>query len=113
MDAAQKAELGKKWVCYSCSVKFYDLNKPEPLCPKCQADQRESPLFEKPKRKSTRKKTTKKAAKKTTKRAKKSAKLPSLDDDEVEQIPVESEKTDEINLNEADPDGVPISNDDD
>ncbi|MCP4004988.1 MAG: hypothetical protein GY725_12405, partial [bacterium] len=46
-------------------------------------------------------------------RAKKSAKLPSLDDDEVEQIPVESEKTDEINLNEADPDGVPISNDDD
>ncbi|HTO52516.1 MAG TPA: FYDLN acid domain-containing protein [Myxococcota bacterium] len=50
MDAARKTKLGQKWVCYSCGAKFYDLQKPEPLCPKCGADQRQSPAFEKPKR---------------------------------------------------------------
>jgi hypothetical protein len=41
-------ELGKKYTCYSCHTKFYDLGKPEPLCPKCGADQRdaeETPLI--------------------------------------------------------------------
>jgi hypothetical protein len=41
-------ELGKKYTCYSCHTKFYDLGKPEPLCPKCGADQRdaeEAPLY--------------------------------------------------------------------
>lgn len=28
-------ELGKKHICQSCGVKFYDLMKPEPACPKC------------------------------------------------------------------------------
>lgn len=51
MDAAaRKAKLGQKWTCYSCSAKFYDMNKPDPHCPKCNADQRQSPAFEKPKR---------------------------------------------------------------
>jgi uncharacterized protein (TIGR02300 family) len=50
MDARQKVKLGQKWACYSCQQKFYDLNKPEPRCPKCGADQRQSPAFEKPKR---------------------------------------------------------------
>jgi uncharacterized protein (TIGR02300 family) len=50
MDARQKAKLGQKWTCYSCQQKFYDLNKPDPHCPKCGADQRQSPAFEKPKR---------------------------------------------------------------
>lgn len=50
MDAARKVKLGQKWSCYSCQIKFYDLNKPEPKCPKCGADQRQSPAFEKPKR---------------------------------------------------------------
>ena len=36
-------DLGTKYVCYKCGTKFYDLNKPEPLCPKCGADQRERP----------------------------------------------------------------------
>ena len=36
------ANLGKKYSCYSCHTKFYDLGKPEPICPKCNADQRES-----------------------------------------------------------------------
>jgi uncharacterized protein (TIGR02300 family) len=35
-------DLGKKFTCYSCHTKFYDLNKPEPLCPKCGADQRDA-----------------------------------------------------------------------
>ncbi len=35
-------ELGKKYTCYSCHTKFYDLDKPVPLCPKCGADQREA-----------------------------------------------------------------------
>lgn len=36
-------DLGNKHVCFKCSTKFYDLKKPDPLCPKCGADQRESP----------------------------------------------------------------------
>jgi len=35
-------DLGKKYTCYSCHTKFYDLGKPVPLCPKCGADQRDS-----------------------------------------------------------------------
>ena len=35
-------DLGKKYTCYSCHTKFYDLGKPIPLCPKCGADQREA-----------------------------------------------------------------------
>ena len=35
-------ELGKKYTCYSCHTKFYDLGKPVPLCPKCNADQRDA-----------------------------------------------------------------------
>lgn len=32
-------ELGTKFDCYNCGTKFYDLGKPEPLCPKCSANQ--------------------------------------------------------------------------
>ena len=35
-------QLGRKYTCYSCHTKFYDLGKPEPLCPKCGADQRDA-----------------------------------------------------------------------
>lgn len=35
-------ELGKKYTCYSCHTKFYDLGKPVPVCPKCGADQRDA-----------------------------------------------------------------------
>ncbi len=35
-------DLGNKHVCFKCSAKFYDLKKPDPLCPKCGADQREA-----------------------------------------------------------------------
>lgn len=35
-------QLGKKYTCYSCHTKFYDLGKTVPLCPKCGADQRDA-----------------------------------------------------------------------
>lgn len=38
-----KSKLGKRYTCFQCALKFYDLNRPEPLCPKCGADQRENP----------------------------------------------------------------------
>ncbi len=36
-------ELGTKHTCFKCGTKFYDMKKPEPICPKCGADQRQSP----------------------------------------------------------------------
>ena len=61
-DAARKAKLGQRWACFSCGTRFYDLNKPEPLCPKCSADQRESPEFQKPAKKRGSKKASKRAS---------------------------------------------------
>ncbi len=64
MDEKKKAKLGTRWTCFSCTGSFYDLNKPEPICPRCGADQRESPALEpKPKAKRKRKKAGKKKAK--------------------------------------------------
>jgi uncharacterized protein (TIGR02300 family) len=34
-------DLGTKHTCVKCGAKFYDLKKPDALCPKCGADQRE------------------------------------------------------------------------
>lgn len=36
-------DLGNKFVCFKCNAKFYDMKKPDPVCPKCGTDQRESP----------------------------------------------------------------------
>lgn len=36
-------DLGAKHLCFKCGTKFYDMKKPEPVCPKCGSDQRESP----------------------------------------------------------------------
>ncbi len=38
-----KSKLGNRYQCFGCELKFYDLNRPEPLCPRCGADQRENP----------------------------------------------------------------------
>jgi len=38
-----KAKLGIRYTCFQCAAKFYDLNRPEPICPSCGADQREDP----------------------------------------------------------------------
>ncbi len=40
------AKLGAKWACFECGAKYYDLNRPEPLCPKCGTNQHERPLNE-------------------------------------------------------------------
>jgi len=39
------AKLGKKWTCFACGTKFYDLSKPEAICPKpeCRANQKDAP----------------------------------------------------------------------
>jgi uncharacterized protein (TIGR02300 family) len=42
-SAEKKPGLGAKWACFSCGAKFYDLNRPDPICPKCNTDQREQP----------------------------------------------------------------------
>ena len=36
-------DLGNKHVCFKCGTKFYDMRKPEAVCPKCGADQKDSP----------------------------------------------------------------------
>ena len=34
------ADLGKKFECFNCHTKFYNLGKPEAICPKCGANQK-------------------------------------------------------------------------
>jgi len=41
-------DLGTRYTCWKCSTRFYDLKKPAPICPKCGADQRESPALREP-----------------------------------------------------------------
>ena len=36
-------DLGTKHTCFKCDTKFYDLKKPQAVCPKCGSDQREAP----------------------------------------------------------------------
>jgi uncharacterized protein (TIGR02300 family) len=41
-------DLGTKHTCFKCQTRFYDLKKVEPICPKCGADQRQSPVNKPP-----------------------------------------------------------------
>jgi uncharacterized protein (TIGR02300 family) len=41
-------DLGTKHTCFKCGTKFYDMKKPAPICPKCGADQRDSPAVKAP-----------------------------------------------------------------
>src|ERR1700712_2872168 len=41
-------KLGTKYDCYNCGTKFYDLGKPEPICPKCGANQKDAVTSESP-----------------------------------------------------------------
>jgi uncharacterized protein (TIGR02300 family) len=41
-------KLGTKFECYNCGTRFYDLGKPEPLCPKCGANQKDAERGESP-----------------------------------------------------------------
>lgn len=33
-----KSKLGQRYICHECGTKYYDLNRPEPRCPECDAD---------------------------------------------------------------------------
>jgi hypothetical protein len=48
MAVRDMSRFGKKWSCYSCGTKFYDLNRDAPLCPRCGADQSDAPPAEDP-----------------------------------------------------------------
>jgi len=43
-----KPEWGTRYTCYKCGTRFYDLNKPEPICPKCEANQNKKPAAKAP-----------------------------------------------------------------
>jgi hypothetical protein len=36
------SNLGKKFECFNCRAKFYDLGKSEAICPKCGANQKDA-----------------------------------------------------------------------
>lgn len=42
-----KNKYGSRYQCFKCGCKFYDLNKPKAICPKCGADQSGAPKREK------------------------------------------------------------------
>jgi len=39
----QVSKLGDRWTCWACGAVFYDLNKSEAICPKCDQDQSVKP----------------------------------------------------------------------
>ncbi|CAG0992563.1 hypothetical protein MYXO_02486 [Myxococcaceae bacterium] len=80
MPEDRKAKLGTKHSCFSCNARFYDLNKPEPICPRCGADQRQRPKQE------ASGATPAPAAKRAQPRP-----MPLLDDDDGESVPFEEE----------------------
>lgn len=41
--ATDKAALGRKYTCFSCTCKFYDMNAELAICPRCEADQADDP----------------------------------------------------------------------
>jgi len=47
-EPGKKPDLGKKYECFNCRTKFYNLSKPEALCPKCGANQKNAKSDEAP-----------------------------------------------------------------
>ena len=41
-------DLGKKFDCFNCHTKFYNLGEPEAICPKCGANQKNAKSDEAP-----------------------------------------------------------------
>jgi uncharacterized protein (TIGR02300 family) len=41
-------KLGNKFECFNCGTRFYDLGRPEAICPKCGADQKNAQQAESP-----------------------------------------------------------------
>jgi hypothetical protein len=71
-------KLGTKFDCYNCGTKFYDLGKPEPICPKCSANQKDAVSSES-------------AATSTASRRRRKADIPKPIDIEEDDAPVEPE----------------------
>jgi uncharacterized protein (TIGR02300 family) len=47
-------DLGTRYKCYKCGTKFYDLSRPEPLCPSCGVNQNDDEAKRSHKRKRSR-----------------------------------------------------------
>ncbi len=45
----ERFELGKRFRCFGCGCPFYDLGKPNAICPRCGKNQSGAPKFEVPK----------------------------------------------------------------
>ncbi|HBL25956.1 MAG TPA: TIGR02300 family protein [Acidobacteria bacterium] len=90
-------KLGTKHECYSCGTKFYDLGKPEALCPKCGANQKDVSTSETP------------AASQASRRRRKAEISKSLDVDE--DVPLAD--LDEEIVPDADLDGAALDDDED
>ena len=56
-------ELGRKHTCSNCSAKYYDLNKPDPVCPKCEVSLKDSNKASKAEKKSRARSGSRKAKK--------------------------------------------------
>jgi hypothetical protein len=50
----QVSKLGDRWTCWACNAVFYDLNRPEAVCPKCGQDQAKKPVPEEKEKKPAR-----------------------------------------------------------
>ena len=86
-------DLGTKHACYKCGTKFYDLGKPVPACPKCGADQRESPAVKAP------------AATERKARAAPKPAEPLVDELDAEELDDEPEADEDADEGEAEDDG--------
>jgi len=91
-----KSKLGQRYTCFKCGTKFYDLNRPEPLCPECGADQREAPVRD------IKAMLTGKPAKRRRR-----------EDDEEDEVPTVSDDDDIEDLGDDDDDDDDSSDDDD
>lgn len=38
-----KRDLGKRYTCHACGCRYYDLNREDPRCPKCDANPKDDP----------------------------------------------------------------------
>ncbi|MHB1844951.1 MAG: TIGR02300 family protein [Deltaproteobacteria bacterium] len=86
-------DLGAKHACFNCGTKFYDLHKPEPLCPKCGADPREASA--KPRSTAAEKKRARAAAAEEETAESEELETPADEDDETEEGDVEESAEDD------------------
>lgn len=79
-------DMGIKYTCFRCGAKFYDLKRPEPLCPKCGADQREAVVL-------------RAQEKSERKRSRAAVEEPAVDEEVLDE-PIEEEEEDSVDLSE-------------